>query len=502
MSRRNRGSIVPRTLELSREVRLEERVLLAVDWTAQGPAPILNGQVEGMAAQSNPVAGAIHTVVAHPTDPNTLWVGSVNGGVWKTMNASSASPNWTPLTDYLPNQSIGALTLDPTDGSNNTILAGYGNNSSLGLSSGALQGVIRSTDGGTSWTQLGTAFFNGQGITGLAARGNQILVTTSPFGSVSGQVSRSTDAGLTWSNVSGTGGLPAGAAFDLAEDLTSLNRFYVSTTTGIFRTTDGGVNWTNITPVGSLIGGTTNNLELSVGRTTGTLFAAVVNNGRVATMWRTTNQGATWQQLDVPEVVETTVNNVTGATNAAPIVITSVNHGQNTNDRVRITGVTGNTAANGDWTITRLTANTFSLNGSVGNGAYGGGGTWQALQGLQPREHPGGQGIIHLSILADPTNTNILYVGGDRQPLNNGSLSGGFPNAIGATNFTGRLFRGDASQPSGSQWTPLTHNFSDPDGVGVGQPGTAPHADSRDMVFDAAGNLVQVDDGGVYKRSS
>lgn len=70
---------------------------------------------------------------------------------------------------------------------------------------------------------------------------------------------------------------------------------------------------------------------------------------------------------------------ITDATNATPIVITSNGHGLSTSDFVRITGVEGNTAANGDWQITRLTDNTFSLDTSVGNGAYTAGGRWEKV---------------------------------------------------------------------------------------------------------------------------
>lgn len=67
---------------------------------------------------------------------------------------------------------------------------------------------------------------------------------------------------------------------------------------------------------------------------------------------------------------------ITGATNATPIVITSSGHGLNTGTRVTIASVVGNTAANGSWNITRINANTFSLDTSVGNGVYTSGGTW------------------------------------------------------------------------------------------------------------------------------
>lgn len=66
---------------------------------------------------------------------------------------------------------------------------------------------------------------------------------------------------------------------------------------------------------------------------------------------------------------------VTGATNASPIVITCTAHGLSTGQPATLSGVQGNTNANGTWTITRLSANTFSLNGSTGNAAYTGGGS-------------------------------------------------------------------------------------------------------------------------------
>jgi hypothetical protein len=72
----------------------------------------------------------------------------------------------------------------------------------------------------------------------------------------------------------------------------------------------------------------------------------------------------------------TSQRTVTAATNASPIVITtSANHGYVTGDKIEIAGVLGNTAANGTWTITKVTDTTFSLDTSTGNGAYTSGGT-------------------------------------------------------------------------------------------------------------------------------
>lgn len=75
---------------------------------------------------------------------------------------------------------------------------------------------------------------------------------------------------------------------------------------------------------------------------------------------------------------------ITNATNATPIVVTSAGHKLTTGTQVTISGVLGNTAANGDWQVTVIDPNNFSLNGSVGNGVYTQGGIWNVtgLYGL------------------------------------------------------------------------------------------------------------------------
>jgi hypothetical protein len=67
---------------------------------------------------------------------------------------------------------------------------------------------------------------------------------------------------------------------------------------------------------------------------------------------------------------------ITGASNTTPIAITSANHGRQTGDRVTVASVGGNTAANNTWSITVTDANTFTLDNSIGSGAYTSGGTW------------------------------------------------------------------------------------------------------------------------------
>lgn len=70
------------------------------------------------------------------------------------------------------------------------------------------------------------------------------------------------------------------------------------------------------------------------------------------------------------------VQSITAATNAAPIVITtSQPHGLTTGDLVQIVNVGGNTAANGQWTVTVVNDNDFELDSSSGNGEFTSGGS-------------------------------------------------------------------------------------------------------------------------------
>jgi len=66
-------------------------------WVAEGAGPTTGGQVEGI--NDREVVGAIHAVAPHPTNASVVYVGAVNGGVWKTANAMSERPSWIQMTD-------------------------------------------------------------------------------------------------------------------------------------------------------------------------------------------------------------------------------------------------------------------------------------------------------------------------------------------------------------------------------------------------------------------
>ncbi|MFM9068273.1 MAG: TolB family protein, partial [Planctomycetota bacterium] len=93
----------------------------------------------------------------------------------------------------------------------------------------------------------------------------------------------------------------------------------------------------------------------------------------------TTFGGSNWQSLGTIRTAEVQRGGeVTAASVPAPIVITSQSHGLSNGEIVVVSDVKGNTAANGQWIVTKINDNQFSLNGSSGNAPFTGIGSWSA----------------------------------------------------------------------------------------------------------------------------
>ena len=170
------------------------------------------------------MTGAIHTLLAHPTDADILYIGAVNGGIWRTDNATAARPNWRPLTDDFHSLSIGAMAFDPEDP--NTILAGIGRYSSFAQAGGDRVGLLLSKDGGETWRPLDLPF--GDPIS------KNISGSGGGWGPASGLrrafVLHQRLSKLGWRHRMARSRGPAGrtVAMDLVVDPTDRDRFYVT----------------------------------------------------------------------------------------------------------------------------------------------------------------------------------------------------------------------------------------------------------------------------------
>src|SRR5262249_45830920 len=97
--------------------------------------------------------GRIASIAVDPADPNHWLAGYGNGGVWETRDGGG---NWLPRSDDWPTLATGAIAFAPSDPK--TIYLGTGEPDAGGIGHSGI-GVMKSTDGGMSWTLLASSSF-------------------------------------------------------------------------------------------------------------------------------------------------------------------------------------------------------------------------------------------------------------------------------------------------------------------------------------------------------
>jgi len=95
------------------------------------------------------IGGRINSIAHHPGNANTIYVGNVTGGIFKTTDAGKS---WAPVFDQNAYLSVGCLVIDPTD--TNVVYAGTGDPNISGYP-WIGNGIYRSKDAGTTWEHLG-----------------------------------------------------------------------------------------------------------------------------------------------------------------------------------------------------------------------------------------------------------------------------------------------------------------------------------------------------------
>ncbi len=188
-------------------------------WTAVGPAQVAS-QRYGL------VTGRVTAVSLDPADAsgNTVYLGTTGGGVWKSVNAAgpAGSAIFVPQTDSLPVFSGGtvpSLTIGAVSVSGGVVLAGTGDPNDA-LDSYYGEGILRSADGGVTWT-LAQESHDG-------VAGNHSFVGLAV-------------AGFAWSTA--TPGLVVAAMSQSAEGVLVNAPDTTYSVMGLYYSTDAGVTW-------------------------------------------------------------------------------------------------------------------------------------------------------------------------------------------------------------------------------------------------------------------
>ena len=267
-------------------------------------------------------AGRTLCLAFHPTNPNIMFAGSASGGIWKTTvggtTGSTGYPAgiaWTYVPTGFPVLGVSAIVFNPANG--NEIYAGTGevyNNSTA--ASGAIGaghirtyrgsygvGIIKSTDGGTTWTKtLDFSYSNGIGVSDLAIDPTNPLIV---YAATTNGLYRTINGGANWQLV-----LNVAVAIDIHYKPGSSSVLYVAcgnlgtTGAGIYKTTDadntGTPTFTQL--AGGLPTGIGGKIQLAVTSLNPNMVLASIGNDPVTQappegLYRSLDEGATWTGL-------------------------------------------------------------------------------------------------------------------------------------------------------------------------------------------------------------
>jgi len=261
------------------------------NWTPVGPGPVI-------VSPTSAFAGRVISIAFDPSNANIIYIGAANGGVWKSTNRGVT---WSPKSDYQNSLAIGALAIDPNN--NQRVFAGTGQyGGAVGTFYG--NGILYSSNGGTSWSELATATFQRDEISQILFDPTDATSQRMFLSSRQG-VWQTTDAGANWSL------LRAGAASDLVLIVSGGNVQLIAgfAGSGIFTATRTGTTWgtwtqytsTNFPPIFDRI-------VLGQSRNNPThIYAAFSDGYNIAGIAKTPDGGTTWNRITPPVVVDLSV---------------------------------------------------------------------------------------------------------------------------------------------------------------------------------------------------
>ncbi len=239
------------------------------------------------------VPGRVRGLLVDQSDAshNTWLAGAVGGGIWKTTDGGAT---WVPKTENLPILSISYFASPASDPA--VIYAGTGEGF-FNVDAVGGNGILKSTDHGETWTLLPATMGNPQfaSINRLIVDPNNadVVLSCSNGSGFSTDyrtvIMKSTDGGASWSQKYQSNN----RIQHLIANPENFNTQYASVNgVGVIKSTDGGETWKNSTGILSGLGG---RLELAISPTdTNTVYAAAEGANNNSVLYVTFNGGKTW----------------------------------------------------------------------------------------------------------------------------------------------------------------------------------------------------------------
>lgn len=285
-----------------------------------------SGKTEGSAASMtweergpNVVGGRTRALLFDPNDATKkkVWAGGVSGGLWFNTDITNVSSSWQKVDDFWDNLSVSCIASDP----NNTQVMYVGTGEFEYEVRGG--GIWKTVDGGTTWTRLTSAqgFFEIRDIVVRNESGTSVVYAAvhPGFGGDSpaytGGLYRSSNGGTSWTQVLPLA--PGSATYtnlptdiEIGADNTlwvgAKKHFWVSTASStLYRSATGlAGSWTAVsTFAGSNFKG---QIELATAPAdANVVYIVVEQDGNVGGLYKTTNKGTSWSSLAMPVDADT-----------------------------------------------------------------------------------------------------------------------------------------------------------------------------------------------------
>lgn len=252
-------------------------------------------------------SGRVMSIAVHPANVGIIYVGTASGGLWKTTNGGAT---WDPIMDREGSYSIGWVTLDPRNP--NVVWVGTGErNSQRSVAYG--DGVYKSEDGGRSWKNVGLKESEHIGRIVVDPRNSDVVYVAAqgPLWSAGGDrgLYKTSDGGKSWTRVlaiSDNTGVsdvvldPRNPDVIVAASYQRRRHFFTLINGGpesaIHRSTDGGKSWTKVNT--GLPSEELGRIGLAISpQDPDVLYANVEAANRRGGMYRSTDNGVTWQRM-------------------------------------------------------------------------------------------------------------------------------------------------------------------------------------------------------------